>query len=400
MSGLLVKSTMIMKENLEVMAERKLSVPVILGGAALTRRYVEQDLNAVYPGKVFYARDAFDGLRLMERIRAGEAVHVPAAPGATVPAGEPDDVDPGTGYEAKILIASIAPAQAGSAAPPARVPVPAAPFFGAKAVVDVPLEEVYRYINENALIRGQWQVKKGKLGPEAYRALLDDKIRPELRRLQEMSGREKLLAPAVVYGYYPCRSEGNDLVVFAPEGQADPSAPWDASAPQTLKERVRFSFPRQRKDRNLCIADFFRDGSDGSYDVLGVQLVTVGAGASGHAKRLFESGDYREYLYFHGLSVESAEGLAEYWHKVVRAELGIGGADAADIKKLFGQQYRGSRYSFGYPACPALEDQAPLFDLLRPERIGVSLTEEFQLVPEQSTSAIIVHHPEARYFTI
>jgi 5-methyltetrahydrofolate--homocysteine methyltransferase len=405
MSGLLVKSTLIMKENLEVMTERKLSVPVILGGAALTRRYVEQDLNAVYPGHVFYARDAFDGLRLMERIRNGDATHpegVPSAGAAPSAIEEADDADPGTGYEAKVLIAQAAvPApETRAAAPPARVAVPRAPFFGTRVVGDVPLGEVYRFINEIALIRGQWQVKKGKLSQEDYNVLLDEKIRPALLRLQEQASREGLLAPAVVYGYYPCRAEGNDLVVFSPEGRSDPSAEWDPSATVKLGERIRFTFPRQKKDRKLCISDFFTDGSDGSYDVLGMQIVTVGAKASSHAKKLFESGDYREYLYFHGLSVESAEGLAEYWHKVVRSELGIGGTDAPDIRKLFGQQYRGSRYSFGYPACPRLEDQAPMFELLRPDRIGISLTEEYQLVPEQSTSAIIVHHPEARYFTI
>jgi len=400
MSGLLVKSTLIMKENLEVMTERKLAVPVILGGAALTRRYVEQDLNAVYPGKVFYARDAFDGLRMMERIRAGDTA-VPeaavAAPGSTE---EAEDSDPGTGYEAKVLLAAAAPVETRAAAPPARVTPPRAPFYGTRVVPGVPLAEIYRYINEVALVRGQWQVKKGKLAPEEYRALLDGKILPELRRLQALAERERLLAPAVVYGYYPCRAQGNDLVVYAREGGTDPSAEWDPAEPVALAERIRFSFPRQKKDRKLCIADFFVDGADGGYDVLGVQLVTVGAVASAHAKKLFESGDYKEYLYFHGLGVESAEGLAEYWHKVVRGELGIGADDHPDIRKLFGQQYRGSRYSFGYPACPALEDQGPLFELLRPERIGVSLTEEFQLVPEQSTSAIIVHHPEARYFTL
>jgi 5-methyltetrahydrofolate--homocysteine methyltransferase len=398
MSGLLVKSTLVMKENLEVISERKLAVPVILGGAALTRRYVEQDLNAVHPGRVFYARDAFDGLRLMERIRAGGTAAAPAV-GRETPEPDGND-DPGTGYEAKVLLASAAPPASAPAAPPAAVPVPVVPFFGTKVVRDVPLDEIYRYVNETALIRGQWQVKRGKLAPEAYHRLLEEKIYPELRRLQEHAKREALLAPAVVYGFYPCRSEGNDLVVCAPAGREDPSEPWDPADRTALAEAVRFTFPRQKRDRKLSISDFFVSGSDGRHDVIGVQVVTMGPRASEHSKILFDSGRYQEYLYFHGLSVETAEGLAEYWHKVVRREMGIDGRDAREIRKLFAQQYRGSRYSFGYPACPALEDQEKLFRLLRPERIGITLTEEFQLVPEQSTTAIIVHHPEARYFSL
>ncbi len=402
MSGLLVKSTLIMKENLEVLRERDLAIPVILGGAALTRRYVESDLNAIHPGRVFYARDAFDGLRLMERIGAGLETPAPAGgtvdDAASVAAAESDD--PGTGYEAKIMLATTDV----DATVPVRVlrqaTIPSVPFFGTKVVRDIPLREVYRYINEIALIRGQWQVKKGKLSPDEYRRILDEKIHPALRQLQEEAERERLLRPDVVYGYYPCRSEGDDLVVFAPDGNTDPSEPWDPGRGAPLKEVVRFTFPRQQKDRRLNIADFFIPGAGGEYDVLGIQLVTVGLRASEHAKSLFDSNRYQEYLYFHGLSVETAEGLAEYWHKVVRGEMGIGGEDAPEIKKLFGQKYRGSRYSFGYPACPALEDQEKLFVLLKPERIGVSLTEEFQLVPEQSTTAIIVHHPDARYFTI
>jgi 5-methyltetrahydrofolate--homocysteine methyltransferase len=402
MSGLLVKSTLIMKENLEVLAERGLKIPVILGGAALTRRYVEQDLDAVYPGKVFYARDAFDGLRLMERIVAGEAGGGEA--GSTAGAGSSgtaqENDDPGTGYEAKVLLALAGSGETAPAASLRSVPVPSVPFFGTRVVTDVPLGEVYRYINETALIRGQWQVKRGKLSAEEYHRLLEEKIYPELRQLQAEAERDALLGPAVVYGYYPCRSQGNDLVIFAPESATGPSARWDAHADLPLKEILRFTFPRQRKGRRLGIADFFVSGSDGSYDVLGVQLVTVGSKATEHARTLFESGRYREYLYFHGLGVETAEALAEYWHRVVREEMGIAAGDAPEIKQLFAQRYRGSRYSFGYPACPALEDQEKLFVLLDPGRIGVTLTGEYQLVPEQSTSAIIVHHPDARYFTL
>jgi len=406
MSGLLVKSTLIMKENLGVLTERGLSVPVILGGAALTRRYVEHDLDAVYPGRVFYARDAFDGLRLMEKIMKGGMPSPPerAAAGPTAGGEGQDTGGEATGFEAKILMSSSGRAEprapGGSPARPAPARIPQAPFFGSKVVTGIPLDDVYRFINETALIRGQWQVKKGKLPPDEYRSLLETRIYPELKRLQRQAEEEGLLEPRVVYGYFPCRAEKDDLVIFAPASHHDPSVPWHGHNAKPLKEVLRFSFPRQRKDRRVSITDFFAPGEDGGYDVLGLHLVTVGERASLHAKKLFEAGKYQEYLYFHGLSVEAAEGLAEYWHKRIREELGIGDGDAKEIRKLFSQQYRGSRYSFGYPACPSLEDQEKLFRLLRPERIGVSLTEEFQLVPEQSTSAIIVHHPEARYFTL
>ncbi len=409
MSGLLVKSTLIMKENLGVLTERGLSVPVILGGAALTRRYVEEDLDSVYPSRVFYARDAFDGLKLMEKIMAGD---LPGSgkgkAGATrKKTARSDQEEEATGYEAKVLMAPAAPfPQSGSgsaAVGPAPADIPRAPFYGSKVVTDIPLGEVYSYINETALIRGQWQVKKGTLGADEYRELLESRVYPELTRLQHQAEQEGLLVPKVVYGYFPCRSEGDDLVLYIPRPNDDPSATWESGDNPPLKEALRFTFPRQRKDRKISIADYFssvRNGTREEYDVVGMHLVTVGERASEHSRKLFEADRYQEYLYFHGLSVEAAEGLAEYWHKQMRAELGIGGNDAGEIKKLFSQQYRGSRYSFGYPACPSLEDQEKLFRLLRPERIGVTLTEEFQLVPEQSTSAIIVHHPEARYFTL
>jgi 5-methyltetrahydrofolate--homocysteine methyltransferase len=196
----------------------------------------------------------------------------------------------------------------------------------------------------------------------------------------------------VVYGYFPCQSEGNDLIIYEP--------PTGGTAPTTARVKGRIAFPRQMKDRQLCISDFFASVDSGRIDVIPMHLVTVGQKASEHAKRLFDDNNYKDYLYFHGLSVESAEALAELWHQRIRQELGIAGKDAPEVKRLFSQGYQGARYSFGYPACPDLEDQALLFDLLRPERIGVALSEEFQLEPEQSTSAIIVHHPEARYFNI
>ncbi|MBI4429999.1 MAG: hypothetical protein HY562_12875 [Ignavibacteriales bacterium] len=253
---------------------------------------------------------------------------------------------------------------------------------------DIPVDEVFQYVNDIALIRGQWRVVRGKLSEQEYQRILKAQIYPEYEELKKSVKAENLLEPKVVYGYFPCRSDGDDLVIYRP-----------SSIPQ-LQEWLRFSFPRQQDGRRLCISDFFAPVDSGRTDVVGFHLVTVGMKASQYSKKLFEANNYKDYLYFHGLSVESAEGLAELWHKRIREELGISAKDGKEIRKLFSQTYQGSRYSFGYPACPNLEDQAKLFELLKPERIGVSLTEEFQLDPEQSTSAIIVHHPEARYFNV
>jgi 5-methyltetrahydrofolate--homocysteine methyltransferase len=390
MSGLLVKSTLIMKENLEVMEERGLTIPVVLGGAALTRRYVEQDLRRVYRGPVVYANDAFDGLRFMEHLKAG-TLPAAGAPPAEVPTAQEEAEL--TGTEAKIALAeredaryTAPPARGRSAAVRTDAPIPLPPFWGTRIVEDVPLDEVFRYVNEVALIRGQWQVRKGPMTDEAYGRLLQERVYPEYAALRAAVAQDRLLAPKVVYGYFPCRSEGNDLVVYE-----DPAG---------ARERVRFTFPRQTDDRFLCLADYFAPAEAGRMDVVAFHLVTVGQVASDHAARLYAANDYKAYLYFHGLSVEAAEALAELWHKRIREELSISGKDAADIRRLFSQGYQGSRYSFGYPACPNLEDQEKLMDLVGGDRIGVRLTEGYQLEPEQSTSAIIVHHPDARYFNI
>jgi 5-methyltetrahydrofolate--homocysteine methyltransferase len=386
MSGLLVKSTLIMKENLEVMNERGIAIPVILGGAALTRRFVEQDLKRVYRGTVLYANDAFDGLRYMEKIAAGG----PEEPAAGRSEADADDTF--TGTEAKIALAQREDARyAGGdgtqvqSAVARDAPIPVPPFWGTRVVDDIPLEEVFGYVNEVALIRGQWQVRKGKLTEEEYHRLLEERVYTELARLKQQAKTEGYLHPRVVYGYFPCQSEGDGLIIYHPE---------------TRNEWLRFTFPRQRGDRHLCLADYFASVSSGKMDVVAFQLVTMGRAASEHSARLFAANDYKEYLYFHGLSVESAEALAELWHLKIRKELGISGRDAKDVKRLFSQGYQGARYSFGYPACPHLEDQTKLFTLLDGQRIGVRLTEEFSLDPEQSTNAIVVHHPEARYFNI
>ncbi len=403
MSGLLVKSTLIMKENLGVMNERGITLPVILGGAALTRRYVEQDLRGVYRGEVLYANDAFDGLKYMAEIasRGLARAHV-GAPAVVAPLAPQAGGDEGeeilAGAEAKIALAQkedprytpaaeTSPEAAGLVRSRVRtdVPIPVPPFLGSKIVDPVPLEMVFPFVNDVALIRGQWQVRKGKMTDDEYRAMVREKIVPDYDALKARIVREGLLRPAVVYGYFPCQSEGDDLIVYDEGGR---------------EVRVRFTFPRQRGDRRLCLSDYFATLESGRMDVVAFQLVTMGKGASEESARLFASGDYKDYLYFHGLSVECAEALAELWHKQIRQELGIALKDAQDVKRLFSQGYQGSRYSFGYPACPNLEDQKKLFELLDAERIGVHLTDEYSLDPEQSTNAIIVHHPEARYFTI
>jgi 5-methyltetrahydrofolate--homocysteine methyltransferase len=420
MSGLLVKSTLIMKENLELMQGRGLRLPVILGGAALTRRFVEDDLRPLYGGELRYARDAFDGLRLMEDIAAGRAAE-------EVPDTE-TAAETLSGMEAKMDAAAresdsaegpreARPREAGSREAGSReagsqrrsavargVPVPAPPFLGSSIVTDIALEKVYEYINEAALIRGQWQFRRGKRDPETVQRELDDVVYPRLAELKRQLKRDAVLQPAVVYGYYPCHAEGDDLVVYRP-ADLDGDALFGRwpSARYTREELVpwqRFAFPRQGSDRYLCLADYFRSTGEGDPDVCAFHVVTMGQSATDYTASLFAEDRYQDYLYVHGLSVECAEALAEYWHRVIRQELGIADSDATDIKRLFSQGYQGSRYSFGYPACPNLEDQAQLFAMLRPERIGISLTEEYQLVPEQSTSAIIVHHPEARYFNV
>ena len=411
MSGLLVKSTVIMKENLEQMEQRGLKIPVVLGGAALTRRYVEQDLRRVYEGYLSYANDAFDGLHFMEDIRSGK-----------VDVTELKDVTTTSSSLNKSLELNRKSAAAEKAADSKNadiklhsqailmadskdVPVPQPPFYGSIVVSDVKVEKIWEYLNEVALVRGQWQFSKKGKTEEEYNKLLESEIHPVLDELKLRVKREKLFEPKVIYGYFPCQSDGDDLIIYRPKEERDLYSKWKTLKPGELKmsqliEWVRFTFPRQKGDRFLCISDFFKSTGSGVFDVIEAQIVTIGAKASEYTKHLFESGNYQDYLFLHGLSVESAEALAEYLHKIVRMELGIHINDAKETKRLFSQGYQGSRYSFGYPACPNLEDQAKLFELLRPERIGVTLTEEYQLVPEQSTTAIVVHHPEAKYFNV
>jgi len=375
MSGLLVKSTVIMKENLQEITARGLDQkwPIVLGGAALTRAYVEQDLAALFPGEVRYARDAFEGLRLMDAIMAVKR----GEPGAALPALR----------ERKVANTRVkseeAPIDTTRSDVAVDVDIPTPPFFGSRVVKGIQLSDYAGMLDERALFVGQWGLK-GNRGE--YENMVETEGRPRLRSLLNEVQANGWLNAAVVYGYFPCYSEGNDLVILHHEGD------------NKGKERTRFTFPRQTRDRRLCISDFFASKESGKTDVVAFHVVTMGSTVSEAAAKLFAANNYREYLELHGLSVQLTESLAEHWHARMREELSVKADDSADLQGILDQGYRGSRYSFGYPACPDLEQQVQLCELLDPARIGVELSEEFQLHPEQSTSAIIVHHPEAKYF--
>ncbi|MGA4842987.1 methionine synthase [Streptomyces sp. G45] len=377
MSGLLVKSTVIMKENLEELNQRQLAAdyPVILGGAALTRAYVEQDLHEIYEGEVRYARDAFEGLRLMDALIAVKR----GVPGATLPELKQRRV-PKRDTPALEVKEPEGPARSDVAT---DNPVPTPPFWGTRVIKGIQLKEYASWLDEGALFKGQWGLKQARTGDgPTYEELVETEGRPRLRGLLDDLQTRNLLEAAVVYGYFPCVSKGEDLLILDEQGN----------------ERTRFTFPRQRRGRRLCLADYFRAEDSGETDVVGLQVVTVGSKIGEATAELFAADSYRDYLELHGLSVQLAEALAEYWHARVRAELGFGGEDPADVEDMFALKYRGARFSLGYGACPDLEDRAKIAELLQPERIGVHLSEEFQLHPEQSTDAIVIHHPEATYF--
>ena len=599
MSGLLVKSTAIMKENLEVMESRNIRIPVVLGGAALTRKFVEKDLRALYSGPLSYAQDAFDGLHFMEELKnpklvapepevkqepkraselttrmksahqdflillseieeeeyfipesfnawsladvvahiigwerfGTERLHTIKAGGliagvssesvdsinarfvreivytskqdyldalneaheeflgltatltdeeiartgeGSIPVSKwlpnfadnhlhehgerirswvnakEEELDSATGADSKIAMTSRtlpwlrhpktnksgaemsvevetmqervadfpiavrvdisggAERLVRTSATPHDNPVPKPPFWGSKVVDDIKIEKVWEYLNEVALFRGQWQMKRGKKSVEDFAKQVEEVARPKLNEMKLRAKRDRVLDPKVVYGYFPCWSEGEDLVIAKPKdlSESELYLPWGGAKIEfdNLVEWTRLTFPRQPTARRLCLADFYLPKEEAirrnQPDVVAFTAVTVGREASRYTAKLFEANDYADYLFMHGLSVETAEALAEYWHKIVRTELGIAHNDAPEITRLFSQGYQGSRYSFGYPACPNLEDQTKLFELIRPERIDVTLTEEFHIEPEQSTTAIIAHHPNAKYFSI
>jgi 5-methyltetrahydrofolate--homocysteine methyltransferase len=404
MSGLLVKSTVIMRENLEEMNRRSVSTAVVLGGAALTRKYVEDDLRRVYKGSLYYAKDAFEGLEVMEKVMsksprperrlfASSDEHSKAPADAVTVAS--------VGAAASSTAAAVArelPAASGNGRPAPEVDepqlgapqmerdfqYPTAPFLGARLVEAINLQSVLPYINDITLFQFQWGYRRKNKSVADYKKFIDEHVRPIFYELGRQCAKEQILKPVAAYGYWRCIPEGNTLVLLDPKDDG--------------KTAARFTFPRQRGKKNLCITDFFRQ--DGEPDVVALQVVTVGQRCSEVAREWFAADRYQDYLHLHGLSVEAAEGLAELIHRQIRGELGIAGDDAREMRDMFKQGYRGSRYSFGYPACPNLEDQALLLDLLGASRLGLTLSEEFQLDPEQSTSALVCHHPRAKYFSI
>ncbi len=388
MSGLLVKSTVVMRDNLERMTQDGIELPVFLGGAALTRNYVEGDCVAAYgSGRVAYARDAFDGLSLMDKVVNGgfddhlatrQALYAEKASNSdrtlgrpAKPRERPVDIE-----ETRLRRQELAEG----------LEVPEPPFWGARIIARAPLDALVPYLNERMLYQFQWGYRKNGRSLADYMAWAGKELRPILKRMLGVAKQQAILIPQAAYGYWPANAEGDDLILYDPEDRE--------------REVARFSLPRQGREGGLCISDFVRDRSSGEHDVIGLQVVTVGQNASDVAREWFADNRYQDYLYLHGLGVELAEALAEYVHKRIRAELGFGHEDLRDMAKMLQQGYRGSRYSFGYPACPNLEDQRQILDLLGAERIGIELSDEFQLHPEQSTSAIVLHHPQAKYFTV
>ncbi len=371
MSGLLVKSTVVMKENLEEMRRRGIDLPVLLGGAALNRRFVEGDLRKVYGPDVFYCKDAFAGLGVLRGLDG--------APGVSSDANsDPDPLsrprvcttDDGGGDElpGPELDRTVA--------------IPTPPFMGTRVLESIPLDEVFDLLNETTLFRGQWRYRRGTMTRDEFSDLIDGRVRPVLEAMKAEARDNGILRPAGVYGYWPCRSEGRDLVVLDPDTRA---------------EAIRLRFPRKRTAPHVCIADYFDPTRE---DVVGMFVATIGSAAQERIKALFSGDAYRDYLHWHGLAVEAAEATAEWLHRHMRVELDILEGDKDREQAMVRQGYRGSRYSFGYAACPDLESQGPLFDLLDPGRVGVTLTEGWQMVPEQSVSALVVHHPGARYFNL
>jgi 5-methyltetrahydrofolate--homocysteine methyltransferase len=386
MSGLLVKSTVVMRENLEEMSRQGLEVPVMLGGAALTRTYVETDCVKSYAcGRVAYARDAFDGLSLMDKVMGNgfddylaaiQAKNVGKARNTARTLGQAD----ARGFQP--VDVNYAQARRRRLGEGHAVPTP--PFWGTRVMEAAP-KALVPFINERSLYQFQWGFRKAGRSLEDFLGWAKQELRPVMKRMLDLCEAEKILKPQAVYGYFKAAGQGNDLVLFGEDGRT---------------ELARFTLPRQPKEDGECIADFFRDIDDPERDVIGLQVVTVGQTASDMARVWFEENRYQDYLYLHGLSVEMAEAMAEYVHKRIRAELGYSAEDERDIEKMLAQGYRGSRYSFGYPACPRLEDQVPLLGLLDAGRIGVEISDEWQLHPEQSTSAIVVLNPRAKYFSV
>jgi len=403
LSGLLVKSTVVMRENLHDLTLRGIDIPVMLGGAALTRAYVEEDCVAAYgAGRVAYAQDAFDGLDLMNKIAGGtfdeyldevkkRKHNRPANAKAKQRWSQNEEAGQALINKSDLRPLELEAIKLKRAELAKLVDVPTPPFWGSRIIENVPVKALISYLNEQMLYTFHWGFKKQGKTLDEYWKWVDVEVKPILKRLLDECERDDILQPKAAYGYFKVAAKGNDLILFDESG---------------TKETGLLALPRQDKEGGICIADFFRDvdhlnkEGGGERDVLAMQVVTAGQKVADVARDWFAADRYQDYLYLHGLGVEIAEASAEYIHKRIRAELGFGHEDARDIKQMLKQGYRGSRYSFGYPACPRLEDQAMLLSLLGADRIGVELSDEYQLHPEQSTSAIVVHHPQAKYFNI
>ena len=389
MSGLLVKSTVVMKGNLEEMSRQGVKTPVLLGGAALTRRYVEDDCVKSYAcGRVAYAGDAFDGLDLATKVvEGGFDKHLEARQAANQNKSKNTRRILGKATDAATRPVDFEETRLRRSELGAGVDVPAPPFWGARVIESTPIRALLPYLNDRMLYQFHWGYRKEGRTLQQYMEWARQELKPILTRLVGVCEQQQILQPSAVYGYWKAAAEGNDVVVYDMDGKSP---------------LARFTLPRQAREDGLCIADFFRDASLGpdQRDVIGFQVVTMGQHASDVAREWFAENRYQDYLYLHGLGVEMAEAMAEYVHTKIRAELGFAGDDARTMDELLRQGYRGSRYSFGYPACPRLEDQEPILKILGAERIGVKLSDEFQLHPEQSTSAIVVHHPRAKYFSV
>ncbi|MCE9561213.1 MAG: methionine synthase [Planctomycetes bacterium] len=399
MSGLLVKSTVIMKEDLITLNERGLAPPVILGGAALNRRYVEHDLRAIYRGDLHYGSDAFEGLRVMDELAARKKIQRVGSVALKGMAQAARNRDPKEVEAASVNgsngehISVREPIKRNSQPLPARSPglsraanIPVPPFIGSRIRTDFDMREIFEFLNERTLFSTQWGFEKGGVDPKVYAEQIKNTAEPALARLKEYVLRENILRPAVAYGFFPAASDGTKLTIFEDDLKT---------------ERVTFDFPRQEFGDYLCLADYVEPARDGkAVDYVSFMAVTMGHEITRACNALRAADKYQDYLFLHGLGVESAEALAEYFHRELRREWGFGADDAPEIRKLFKGHYRGRRYAFGYPACPNLEDQAPLFTLIDPTRVGITLTDQFQLEPEQSTTAIVVHHPKAKYFNV
>lgn len=401
MSGLLVKSTLVMKENLEILNKRNLNVPVILGGAALTRRFVEKELQNLYNGMVFYANDAFDGLRYMSKIKELQDDN------KIIKDKEIIDDNYNTLSEEKITL-NLQKEEIISQRVNAEHKIPTPPFWGCKIIENISTVKIFDYLDERVLFAGRWNFYKSKgLSEEEYKEIIEKTAKPKLEELKSLVINESVFEPKVIYGYYPCQSKGNDLIIFKPKflNENELYSIWKIDNKQIqnrvleLEEWKSFKFTRQKNGSYLCLSDYFKPRDSGIFDVLPMQIVTIGDKASKYSKKLYQQNKYKEYLFFHGLAVEFTEALAEYIHKIICNELKI---DLNEISDGIGikSSYQGKRYSFGYPSCPELENMKILFEILKPERIGIELTEQFQMIPEESTNAIILHRKDAKYFSV